>query len=243
MENNDVAKSEYFILKCIPYLSKINTSISATVYSRLSVCRLRQNDIDGAKQYKIKAIEVSSDELVQYENKVDLCYINSFKNPKEALTQYAKLKSEMEDGNLIDTKPYLHLIDYVIIQYYNNNEIKKVLSFLTDSRKIAEKKLNENNYVISYLNNAIGVCYLHLNEPKKGLSFFFKYKTYLESMNKDESYDYALACHNIGRAYMLMGEKEMATQNLVKSRDLQIKIDGVASNRTLQYLLELGINE
>ena len=49
--------------------------------------------------------------------------------------------------------------------------------------------------------------------------------------------------HNLGRTYMLKGDKEKAIELLIESRDLQLSTNGNIDSKTNQYLNELGIYE
>ncbi len=62
---------------------------------------------------------------------------------------------------------------------------------------------------------------------------------YCRKLFGEDSNAYAIYLHNKGRAYQLQGRLNKAKETYLMATALQIKIDGVPMNRTVQYLMEV----
>lgn len=242
MDKKDWAKAEQYISKCNPYMANLESNVKEVILSRLSVCRLNQEDLDGAIDYKRQAITVSEDIVMQFKNRADLCYLNSLHNPHTALTEYFVLKDDLQNNNLVNTVIYVQVIDGIINTYHTIGDFTDAIAWLKSTLEYVGS-IDDTNYLSGHIQNNIGVCYLRLNDPRSAMPYFINNKSILEKLEMTESIDFSLVLHNIGRSYMLLGNNEKAKENLLDAKALQIKLNGVVNERTAQYLNELGIDE
>ena len=242
IDRGDWDKAEQYISKCSPYMVNLESNVKEVILSRLSVCRLNQEDLDGAIDYKRQAITVSEDILTQFKNRADLCYLISLQDPYAALTDFFVLKNGLQNNNLVNTGIYVQIIDGIINIYHTIGDFTDAIAWLKSTLEYVES-IDGTDYLSGHIQNNIGVCYLRLNDPQSAMSYFINNKSILEKLEMTESIDFSLVLHNIGRSYMLLGDDEKAKENLLAAQTLQIKLNGVVYERTAQYLNELGIDE
>ena len=223
-------------------MANLESNVKEVILSRLSVCRLNQEDLDGAIDYKRQAITVSEDIVMQFKNRADLCYLNSLHNSHTALTEYFVLKDDLQNNNLVNTVIYVQVIDGIINTYHTIGDFTDAIAWLKSTLEYVGS-IDDTNYLSGHIQNNIGVCYLRLNDPRSAMPYFINNKSILEKLEMTESIDFFFVLHNIGRSYMLLGNNEKAKENLLDAKALQIKLNGVVNERTAQYLNELGIDE
>ena len=89
----------------------------------------------------------------------------------------------------------------------------------------------------------MGISLRYNGKCQKAINTFKELSELIQQIDDEKSINFATNLHNIGRAYMLKGEKQNAIAYLEKAKSLQLNIEGVINNKTNQYLNELGIYE
>jgi len=107
---------------------------------------------------------------------------------------------------------------------------------IQEAIKMAEDVSLGNREKGADLYNFIGLTLLKKENYENALMCFFKSK---ENIQKEESPFMATILHNIGRAYMLLGNKNEAKTYLMRSKDLQMRVYGEIIPNTEKYLNEL----
>lgn len=205
--------------------------------SNLGISYYFKPDYQKSISYLKKAEGMINDSTNNVTRKVLYSYLNTAysnaQNYAEAI-KYAEIAApyiKEIDGNDVYAK---HLTMWAIDcgnahQYQEAQrlfeEAKGLFSIVSDNTKVTYYsqygfyliKTNENSRATDVLKNGIKLCVESLGE------------------------DYALLTtmyHNLGRAYMLQQDYANALLYLNKSKDLQIKLNGKAMQRTLDYIKE-----
>lgn len=239
--NGDPVNAEKYIMKALPYSQTPHDDYTEFIYSQASLYRLNNNDLDGAWEYKQKALEASADRDSELKNRIDLLYIQSYRDPVEALAGLKALKEEMTLRNEQGSPRYINLLHNLIPLMQRSAGPQEIIDyFLTDYEEIADKFGKTNPLVITY-DNIIGVSYVFLGKGEEALPYMENYRKGVAANSGEDNIKYGTALHNLGRALMLTGDNEGARENLLKARSLQLKYEGEVDERTSLYLKELGI--
>ena len=224
-------------IKYLEMLWNGRSSNSMRSISNLGICYYFMPDYQKSISYLKKAEGMINDSTNNVTRKVLYSYLNTAysnaQNYAEAI-KYAEIAApyiKEIDGNDVYAK---HLTMWAIDcgnahQYQEAQrlfeEAKGLFSIVSDNTKVTYYsqygfyliKTNENSRATDVLKNGIKLCVESLGE------------------------DYALLTtmyHNLGRAYMLQQDYANALLYLNKSKDLQIKLNGKAMQRTLDYIKE-----
>lgn len=224
-------------IKYLEMLWNGRSSNSMRSISNLGICYYSMPDYQKSISYLKKAEGMINDSTNNVTRKVLYSYLNTAysnaQNYAEAI-KYAEIAApyiKEIDGNDVYAK---HLTMWAIDcgnahQYQEAQrlfeEAKGLFSIVSDNTKVTYYsqygfyliKTNENSRATDVLKNGIKLCVESLGE------------------------DYALLTtmyHNLGRAYMLQQDYANALLYLNKSKDLQIKLNGKAMQRTLDYIKE-----
>lgn len=238
---NDWKGAEDYIAKSCDYFNGVSENITEIVYSRIALCRLNQEDLAGAKEYKQMAITASKDKNTEFCNRLDYHYLTSFENPERAIEGFKNVLGEIKLLDYFETDSYLKALNYLTSYYYDNNLNEDGYSLLVNDYDMITGRFGHDHQLGRYFDSSLGVCCLYLGKGEDALKFLSPYKESLENMKETETIDYEVALHNVGRAYMLMGETDKAKEHLLASRDLQLKLKGEVMDKTLSYLKELGV--
>lgn len=104
---------------------------------------------------------------------------------------------------------------------------------------IAAGNTHEGGNCYEEIVNQLSVSYIFMSEPEKAKMLLLKLLDDSEAKLKKEGVSLlAQVYHNIGRSYMLCGDKTRALKYLKESNEMQIKLCGHATERTIQYLNE-----
>ena len=97
----------------------------------------------------------------------------------------------------------------------------------------------------SYANNLtiLGIGQMYCKKYKDALASFEQVAQIVEKEVGRDNMTFATNLHNIGRAYMLKGDKKKAKTFLLEAKELQLDLTGAIDEKTNQYLNELGIYE
>lgn len=97
----------------------------------------------------------------------------------------------------------------------------------------------------SYANNLtiLGIGQMYCKKYKDALATFEQVAQIVEKEVGRYNMTFATNLHNIGRAYMLKGDKKKAKTFLLEAKELQLDLTGAIDEKTNQYLNELGIYE
>lgn len=239
--NGDPANAEKYIMKALPYSQTPHDDYTEFIYSQASLYRLNNNDLDGAWEYKQQALDASADRDSELKNRIDLLYIQSYRDPVGALAGLKALKEEMTLRDEQGSPRYINLLHNLMPLMQRSAGPQEIIDyFLTDYEEIADKFGKTNPLVITY-DNIIGVSYVFLGKGEEALPYMENYREGVAANYGEDNTQYATALHNLGRALMLAGDKEGARENLMKARSLQLKYEGEVDERTSLYLKELGI--
>ena len=224
-------------IKYLEMLWNGSPSNSMRSISNLGICYYFMPDYQKSISYLKKAEGMINDSTNNVTRKVLYSYLNTAysnaQNYAEAI-KYAEIAApyiKEIDGNDVYAK---HLTMWAIDcgnahQYQEAQrlfeEAKGLFSIVSDNTKVTYYsqygfyliKTNEIPRATDVLKNGIKLCVESLGE------------------------DYALLTtmyHNLGRAYMLQQDYANALLYLNKSKDLQIKLNGKAMQRTLDYIKE-----
>lgn len=239
-EKDDFKRAEEYINKCDAFLENLSASAKETIYSQKSKLHLRLNDIEGAKRYKELAIANSTHAVVKLNNRVDLAYLISMQDKGKGIEEYAQTMQEIESQNLDTMYIYTRAFQELTSIYYQAEEYTKGIEILHSVKERYTSKYGSNLPVYAAICNLIGVGHLKLKNASHALPLFEEARNIYEKLNNQE---YSIVIHNLGRSYMLLGDKPKARQFLEKSRELQLSIIGSVMDNTLQYLNELNAAE
>lgn len=240
-EANDWKAAEFYLTKSCDYFNGVNEIIPELVYSKIALCKFNQNDLAGAKEYKQMAISASKDKNTEFSNRLDYHYLTSFENPELGIEGYYSVYKEIKDNNLIESAAYVKSLNFISSYYIDNNLNEEGYDFLTHDYDYIISNFGHDHQLGRYFDSSLGVCCLYLGKGEDALKFLSPYKLSLENLDAIETTDYEVALHNVGRAYMLMGDTEKAKEHLLASRDLQLKLNGEVMDKTISYLIELGV--
>lgn len=84
-----------------------------------------------------------------------------------------------------------------------------------------------------------GIALMYTDDYEEALDVFSKTAAGIKSTVGENSLDYAISIHNIGRCYMLKGNKKKALDYLQRSADLQIESSGIIDEKTSLYINQL----
>lgn len=240
VEKDDFKRAEEYINKCDAFLENLSASAKETIYSQKCKLHLRLNDIEGAKRYKELAIANSTHAVVKLNNRVDLAYLISMQDKGKGIEEYAQTMQEIESQNLDTMYIYTRAFQELTSIYYQAEEYTKGIEILHSVKERYTSKYGSNLPVYAAICNLIGVGHLKLKNASHALPLFEEARNIYEKLNNQE---YSIVIHNLGRSYMLLGDKPKARQFLEKSRELQLSIIGSVMDNTLQYLNELNAAE
>lgn len=88
--------------------------------------------------------------------------------------------------------------------------------------------------------NTIGVSRLKQGNGASALEPLKRINYICQQNDAIETDVYAINLHNLGRAYMLMGDSAKAIELLKESHNLQLRLNGKVIETTTKYLTELG---
>lgn len=97
----------------------------------------------------------------------------------------------------------------------------------------------------SYVDNLtiLGIGQMYCKKYKDALASFEQVAQIVEQEAGRDNITFATTLHNIGRVYMLKGDKKKAKTFLLEAKELQLDLTGAIDEKTNQYLNELGIYE
>lgn len=237
LEKGILEKSEAYIDKCFPLIDRIEPSTKELIYSRKSLLRFRQNDIQSALQYKELAIACStSSNIGRINNQLDKAFLISVKDKDQGLEEYDRILWEMEVRNQDTIPVYESAISQIVSIYENANEYEKEIAFLGDILFRFSTKYGKEHRIYADCMNMQGVGYLKLNHGSQALSIFEQVKQLYIGFSQQNTVNYAIILHNIGRAYMLLDKKEDALRYLMLSKQMQMQLTDNVMDRTQEYI-------
>lgn len=121
--------------------------------------------------------------------------------------------------------------------YWRNNYKKAIIYY---EKYLDPSFPRENGIGYDEITNMLAVSYIKTNNAKKAVSLLERYLS--EESNKFGN-NFELAAniyHNLGRAYMLTKNIELAKKYLNLSKDIQLKLYGFVTEKTQQYIIECG---
>lgn len=127
--------------------------------------------------------------------------------------------------------------------YIDNKNYKESLLISKELLPISEELYGESSMEYANTLTLIGINELYQGYYKDAKKTFENCARIIESISGKNNWNYAMNIHNLGRTYMLKGDKEKAIELLMESRDLQLSTNGNIDSKTNQYLNELGIYE
>lgn len=97
----------------------------------------------------------------------------------------------------------------------------------------------------SYVDNLtiLGIGQMYCKKYKDALASFEQVAQIVEQEAGRDNITFATTLHNIGRVYMLKGDKKKAKTFLLEAKELQLDLTGAIDEKTNLYLNELGIYE
>lgn len=224
-------------IKYLEMLWNGRPSNSMRSISNLGICYYFMPDYQKSISYLKKAEGMINDSTNNVTRKVLYSYLNSAysnaQNYAEAI-KYAELTApylKEIDGNDVYAKHLtMWAIDCSNAQQFNKaqmlfEETKDLFSVVSDSTKVVYYsqygfyliKTNDSSKAIDVLEDGIKLCLKNIGNEFALLTTMY---------------------HNLGRAYMLEQDYARALLYLNKSKDLQIKLNGYAMQRTLDYIKE-----
>ena len=96
------------------------------------------------------------------------------------------------------------------------------------------KAKNDDSYV--EINNYLGVCYIKMNQSGKSIRYLMSALDAYKQKNMDNVYLLQILNHNIGKAYLDEKKYKDALHYLNTSADIQVKINGIISEKTQSYI-------
>ena len=134
---------------------------------------------------------------------------------------------------------------YVIYRFAGNgaywkqdypNAIKYYEQYLS-----SPKREQGTNY--EEITNQLSVSYIFSGHPEKAKPLLERLlKTDEDRLKRENAQTLATVYHNLGRAYMLLGDKTSALAYLMKSKDMQTSLYGEVAEKTLIYIQECQNN-
>ena len=103
-------------------------------------------------------------------------------------------------------------------------------------------KLKQTGDAVHYAGglNSLGVDFLLANNGTASLPLLEEASSVYSANGLNQTFEYAINLHNLGRAHMLIGDKITAKEYLEKSKRLQVELNGQAIDRTIEYLEQLN---
>lgn len=203
-------------------------------------CLINNGQIDDAIKCYTAGIEMLKG-FDDYDKQLESLYSNLY----IAYVSHGRL-SDAENLMTVATDFFNHhgTPDNICNYYYSGAQA------LLDSEKYAEAenlalkceaylgKMNPANQV-SVL-NTIGVSRLKQGNGASALEPLKRINYICQQNDAIETDVYAINLHNLGRAYMLMGDSAKAIELLKESHNLQLRLNGKVIETTTKYLTELG---
>jgi tetratricopeptide (TPR) repeat protein len=164
---------------------------------------------------------------------IDLCLADIYNERK----QYDKCITVLNSAfNLYETSSqraeiFNYIVGYIAHCYLNLEDFESARKVY---KSYQNKLLNEeHSYLMADTNNKLAVVELLDNKPLEAIR--------LLDLSCENSKEYGLYLHNKGRAYMLLGKLKEAKKILLKSKDVQLAVNGQVMDRTTKYLEELNV--
>lgn len=196
--------------------------------------------VDDAIQWKEQAIKYTdnSDKDTYVQNLFNLAFLYGKSGDfAKSLVLYIQLKDLLEQESMEMQNLYINTVNEIYGLYEDDiTEAEKVWRECTAH---IEAKYNRQNATYAHSINGLGCVMLKADRPNDALSCFRKGQKVLEQLDMENSDAYAMALHNVGRAYMLCKRYKQAKNCLEQAKALQIQLSGNVFERTEQYLSEL----
>jgi tetratricopeptide (TPR) repeat protein len=191
------------------------------------------------------AFETASDDKcnISMDNKLSIdLYLADIYNEEK---QYGKCITVLNSAiDLYQSSPeYADIFNY-IVGYIANCYLN--LGDFESARNVYKYYKNtllddSNPHLVADTNNKLAVVELLDNKPLEAIRLLDLSWNYFRDTVGENSDEYCLYLHNKGRAYMLQGKTKEAKKYLLKSKEVQLAVNGQVMDRTAQYLEELNL--
>ena len=163
-----------------------------------------------------------------------VCISQRLGNTQEAV-RYSKMLEPLIVLQKDDDDYSRFIIDWCV-ECVNSGENEKAKELALVAETQLDKVSSES---IVELNGLLGYVYIKIGEYKKSIEKTIKGIELVTKEKGNNCMELITLYHNLGRAYMLDGDKARALSFLYKSKNLQIELEGqVVMPRTLEYIKE-----
>ncbi len=241
-------KAKPFMDELEKNFATLDASLQMEIMKLLSKYYFEQNNAEKCLTYCTKGIDIIKKSKLKgtahetlgyfyetraYANKASGKRGPAIDDAQNALGQYNKCKDKAASDRVT-------LLSCLQEQYIENGDYGKAVVTGNSLLSIIKAAYGEKSRGYIYHALVESVAMTHNKEYNRAIEFLKGLKATVLEVDGSRSAVYATLLRNMGRAYMLNGDKERAAAHLQEAMSIQLEKEGAVDSMTNQYLKELG---